>query len=412
MAAKYPLINDLQDSMNSLGRRPLRTGLSSLGIGIGVVALIAMLSISEGARKLALQKIKSLGVTTLRIERVVTQRDTVNLDNLSQGLSTGGEKTIQTWIGDRGLVGGFSRRENVRVRLGDTKARATVLGVQPQWFLAEELQVATGRHLDSDDLLSYEKHCVIGAVLARTLHAGLESKILIGEEVYTVVGIARKKGRLLTEGTGLSTLNFDEAVYLPKTAFYYETTGKNDLSFDGIVIKMISGKVNNLSKMAAQLRDLLLEEHNGVKDFTIVVPHQLLEEAQASQKIYSLVMGAIAGLSLLVGGVGVLNVMLANIAEQTRDIGLRMAIGATRKRIISLYLCHAMLLSLSGAIWGLIVGGCISYIIQHYAGWPVALSPISLLVAPFAAIVTGLLFGLHPALRAARLHPSQALRDV
>ncbi|MDH3452665.1 MAG: FtsX-like permease family protein, partial [Gammaproteobacteria bacterium] len=140
-------------------------------------------------------------------------------------------------------------------------------------------------------------------------------------------------------------------------------------------------------------------------------PYALLNEARDTQILFQLVMGAIAGLSLLVGGIGVMNVMLSNVAEQTREIGLRMAVGATRARIISLYLCHASLLCLAGGVVGLGLGVAAALLVQVYAGWAVAFSALGLSLGPLSAVTAGLVFGLHPALRAAALNPALALRE-
>jgi putative ABC transport system permease protein len=164
--------------------------------------------------------------------------------------------------------------------------------------------------------------------------------------------------------------------------------------------------------IADQISEYLAVRHRGVRDYSLVVPVKLLRESQQTQSLFSLVMGSIAGLSLLVGGVAVMNVMLANISEQTHEIGLRMAVGASRRRIISLYLFHSMLLSLAGGVTGLAGGIVLAMLIETYAGWSVAFSTLSLLLGPLSALVTGVIFGLHPALRAAALNPALALREA
>ena len=406
-----PLLLDIYDSWIGLIRKPLRSLLSSLGIGIGVTALIAMLSISEGAQRATLKKIRSLGVDTLRIENRGQESSGKPLTNLSAGLDRGDSLALRLWLGDRGKVGSYRRIDEVSVHHGLQTSTGTILGIDADWFEAERLTISQGRLLKRLDLEGHERYCLIGAVLTNTLQVRLSDYLIYQDQPLTVVGIAAKKGRLLTEGTGLASLDFDNTVYLPLTGLSQEFGSSNNQPLDGIVISINNKKANTLD-IARQVSHLLQERHNGVNDFEVVVPRSLLEEARASQQTFSLIMGTIAGLSLIVGGIGVLNVMLANIAEQTRDIGLRMAVGATRGRIVWLYLCHSMLLTLSGSIWGMAAGVIAALIIQESAGWEIAFSGMSLILAPLSALLTGIIFGLHPAMRAATFNPAQALRDT
>ena len=404
---------DSRDSWQSLLRKPLRSILSSLGIGIGVTALIAMLSISEGAKQSALKKISSLGVNTLRIEnRIQAEQNGLRLANLSLGLNLSDSQDLSDWIGQRGRVGSYVRLDNLRVQAPRQAAYATILGADPNWFAAERLHLTQGRPLTEPDLTAQERFCIVGANISQSLQTSLLDTLTFANQPATVVGIAAKRGRLLTEGTGLASLDFDNTVYLPLPTMPARRSGSHGPALDGIIITIKNPEQNNILVIAHQLEQLLLDNHRGVKDFEVVVPLSLLAEAQASQRMFSLIMGTIAGLSLIVGGIGVLNVMLANIAEQTRDIGLRMAVGATRMRIVSLYLWHSILLALSGSIWGSVMGILVALVIQNYAEWEVSFSAFSLILAPLSALLTGIVFGIHPALRAASLEPAHALRDV
>lgn len=406
------LLLDIKDSWNCLRRRPLRSFLSSLGIGIGVAALIAMLSISEGARLSALRKIESLGVNTLRIEQKDANSPGIEkFANLSRGLNLEDRDLLSTWAGGRGLVSCYGRIVNSSVHYSTQSTSVTILGVNPLWFKIEEMRVSAGRLLLKDDEKQQARYCVLGSKVANALEAPLLSTIQTRGQVLKVVGIAQPKGRLMTEGTGLSSLDFDRAIYIPVSTLNHSMLSNRGSLVDGIVFKRFDDGQEAITSIAKQVEQIILESHGGVKDFSIVVPYALLEEAHESQRTFSLIMGVIAGLSLLVGGIGVLNVMLANIAEQTRDIGLRMAIGAPPWRILWFYLCHSALLSLSGSIWGIGAGIALAVAVQHYADWNIAFSYISILIAPSAAIITGVIFGLHPAIRAASLEPANALRD-
>lgn len=404
---------DIIDAFASIRRRPLRSLLSSLGIGIGITALIAMLSISEGAKQKTLAKITSLGTDTLRVEESTTaaRSEKATVANLSSGLTMTDVEQLRLWLGDNGSVGAYERRENRVVSTEILSSNATVVGVSWQWFAAEKLTLNWGRMFDPIDEKSAMNYCVVGDSIARELHIARGSILKVDGIALTVIGALSPRGSLLTEGTGLSALNFDRAVILPITALVDNTSVYGARRLDGMVVLLNSKLEQHILQTAEQLQHMLLRTHRGVQDFRLVVPFTLLSEARESQQIFSLVMGAIAGLSLLVGGIGVMNVMLANISEQTREIGLRMALGASRVRIVWLYLWNSMLLTLSGGVWGTLGGVVLAYAIQFYAGWDIAFSVFAIVMAPMSALVTGLIFGLHPAMRAADLDPAVALRE-
>lgn len=406
------LLLDVKDAWLGLLRKPLRSLLSSLGIGIGVTALITMLSISEGAKKSALEKIHSLGTHTLRIETIVSAATGGSSVNLSQGIHHEDAVLLSEWLGSRGRVGEYIRSDNVVLHFGNKSVVGTILGVNAQWFAAENVNIAQGRALTREDVLRQSNYGVIGHALADALQVGLLSTVQFAQYPTTIIGLAAPKGRLLTEGTGLSSLDFDNTLILPIATMPFTRVIAGRALRDGLVISLDSKEERIILSTAEQVERMLLKNHREVRDFMVVIPLSLIKEARESQQVFSLIMGTIAGLSLLVGGIGVMNVMLANVAEQTREIGLRMAVGASKARIMSLYLWNAVLLTLSGGLWGTGVGAVLALVIQYYAGWEVVFSTFSLFLAPCAAVLVGVVFGLQPALRAASLDPAQALRDT
>ena len=412
MSIQYQFL-DMKDACVSLARRPLRSLLSSLGIGIGITALIAMLSIGEGAKKSALAKIESLGTNTLRIENrgqtAFAGED--SLANISKGLVFTDAEYLAEWLGTRGSVGAYVRRDNVIFSKDGRLVVGTVLGVSSAWFRAEKILLQAGRPLNREDILRQENFSIIGADIASTLVGDTGSTVMLEYFPSTVVGILAPRGRLLTEGTGLSTLDFDNTAILPFSSMPRLDPVRDIDQLDGMVVALRDTEESAILSIAEQIKEIFLISHRGVTDYSIVIPISLINEAKESQRLFSLVMGTIAGLSLLVGGIGVMNVMLANIAEQTREIGLRMAVGASRIRIANLYLWNSMLLTMSGALWGVLSGVILALTIQKYAGWDVGFSSFSLIIAPFSAMITGLVFGIHPAMRAASLAPALALRD-
>lgn len=404
---------DLPDAWLGLRRRPLRFLLSGLGIGIGVSALVAMLSIGEGAKQTALRKIASLGINTIRIERSALSRSNTSNSqlNLSQGLNRKDAQSIRHQISSDGYVAEYLKKDNIQISTSRL-ATGSLIAVTPYWQQAENIKLVKGRPLLHADIQNRNRVCIIAETLALKLGVKIGGTLTVGRFLYRVIGISAPKGKLLTEGTGLSAIDFDNMLIVPISTYPFPKIGRDHQFLDGMVIALDSTNDALIQARSVQINNLLQQRHRGVKDFILIVPRRLMQEAKNTQRIFSLVMGAIASLSLLVGGIGVMNVMLANITEQTRDIGLRMAIGASKKRIISLYLYQAVTLTTVSGFWGLFGGLAIAQIVQAYADWEVGYSIPSLVIGPLFAVAAGIVFGAHPALRAASISPAIALRDA
>ncbi|MDX8390359.1 MAG: ABC transporter permease [Mariprofundaceae bacterium] len=402
---------DTIDAWSGIRRRPMRSLLSGLGIGIGVVSLVAMLSIGEGAKQKTLQKMDSLGLHTLRIEQrddsIGSHRSAVNI---SQGLTANDVHMVRTML-DQAVVAPYLRKGQTMLTASDTSTTATLIGSEASWLKAERLELMWGRNLLPQESMTRRRVCILGKHVAADLRIKNEQYIRVDRTPCLVVGVLRQHGRLLTEGTGLSTLNFDRMVLMPWSSYPFANKPTGTLMPDGLVILMPKSDESQSLRIAQYIEKRLLVAHRGVRDFLMVVPLRLLKETRETQNLFSLVMASIAALSLLVGGIGVMNIMLANISEQTREIGLRMAIGASPNRIITLYLLHAIWISAAGSLWGVMGGMLVAWFVQLYAGWPVAFSLLSLTLGPISAMVTGLVFGIFPASRAASLQPAQALRE-
>jgi putative ABC transport system permease protein len=373
-----------------------------------------MLSIGEGAKREALNKITSLGINTVRIEHADphTSFGIASIMNLSRGLTCDDATRIGNWLGHRGQVGYYARKDDVSIASGEHTASATVIGVSQLWLRIEGLELSRGRPFVQNDITQMRRVCITGNTIGSRLRLRPGDTIHLQNKPCTVIGILHHKGRLLTEGTGLSTLDFDNLLIMPYNSFPFRKILGSERILDGIVVNISDKREQKILAASRQIEELLHFEHRGVKDYRLVVPLTLLREARETQSLFRLVMGSIAGLSLLVGGIGVMNIMLANVSEHTREIGLRIAVGATRGRILSLYLWHSMLLCLVGGMLGLVGGMLAALAIQNYAGWSVAFSGFAVLLGPLSALLTGLIFGLHPAFRAASLNPAIALREA
>jgi len=402
----YHVIDDIRDAIQGLLYRKVRSLLSAAGIAIGTAALVAMLSISEGARHQAQVNILALGVDSIRIESKVPVGDKSNFNNLNlfKGIQSEDIESITKSVSTKN-IGFFKYRPNEEILLAGRPIQGDVLLVNQAWFSSENIVLDRGRLINEHDLSNYSQVCLLGAKI------GQQAKILstsIGWESSScnLIGVLSKKGKMLIEGSVLSNIDTDNSVIIPITQYssiidyYTGVTIKVGIS-DTVQIKRISENIDNL-----------LRQTHRANDYSILLPATLLEKSQQEQKMFNLIMGSIAGLSLLVGGIGIMNVMLAHLAEQTREIGLRLSVGAQQVRIIQLFLSYSLMLAVTGTLIGIITGMALTLIIQQYAEWPIKFSFFSLTVGPLFSIISGAAFGLYPAIKASEIQPNIALRQV
>jgi len=400
-------VHDFTDALLGLRRRPGRFLLSGTGIGIGVSALLAMLSIGEGAHQAVMNQIATLGINTIRIESV-SRPDNPDTRDRANRLTIADMNLVRDAIGSKGHVGGYLKSPAATVQSA-TSTKVPVLAVTPDWIAAENLRAARGRLLTVSDLDQQRRVCVVGSDLSHALNIGIGTLVKIDNSLCEIIGIFKAKERLMTNGTSLSPLDFRQLVLMPLTLQTH--MGSQHSTLDGLTVALFDSSEQSILNSAETIDNLLRQPHLENQGYRLVTPIGLLIESKKTQHTFSLVMGVIAGLSLLVGGIGVMNVMLANITEQTREIGLRMALGAHRARIIGLYLWQSVQLTLVSGLWGIGGGIAIAFWVQFYAGWPIAFSTFALLAGPLFAIVTGIIFGLQPAFHAAAISPAAALRE-
>ncbi len=411
-----------------------------LGVIIGVAAVVSMLSIGEGAKEEVLEQISILGINNIIVKARIPEETPSDERGLqrSPGLSWADGENIAEF---RELVANVvpQRYEPyTSVYNGSQEARVRVVSTTPEFIYSSSINVESGRFLTSSDNIQFQQVCVLGAKAKRQLFAfedPIGRSVRIGDLDFTVIGVMQDKyiGRGKVEGFELK--NFNEDVYISyNTAakkfdrleaqkhssfgggggmrFMFmtqETEQKyNTPEIDQLTITVPDlDYVSAVSKLVAKI---LERRHGGVEDYEIVVPESLLRQSQKTQQIFNIVMGAIAGLSLLVGGIGIMNIMLATVLERTREIGVRRAIGARRDDIMRQFLIEAVTICLIGCTIGLILGLLISKGISFYAGWPTIVSFYSIVLAIGVSTAVGIGFGLYPARRAANLDVIEALR--
>ena len=381
----------------------LRSALTMLGVIFGVAAVIVMVSIVEGARAEVLREFEQLGSDLIMVwyspERARERRTHV------EGLTLDDARAIE----ERGyLLKAISpeartgREETVEYR--DREAEAVVFGVRSSCPLVRDMQVARGRFIEARDDETWAKVCVLGAEVPSKLFGRADP---IGRQInvmalpVTVVGVMVEKGRAFGE-------DVDRRVYLPLNTFQKRITGDTRLGF--VFAKPRDPK--RTEEAADQVWEILMQRHNNQPDFTVDTQDRLLSAIGKVVNVFKIVLGCVGGLSLLVGGIGIMNIMLVSVTERTREIGLRKAVGARKRHIWVQFLTEATTLSAVGGLFGIVMGVALSALVGHYAReqLPTHVVPWSCAMGFFFSLAVGMFFGMYPAVRAARLDPIMALR--
>jgi len=399
-------------SLTSLRTHALRSILTMLGIIFGVGAVIAMLSIGAGAERQALALIDTLGLRNVLVQAKDYKEDELQeIRKKSLGLSERDAEAIPDAVPAALRVARKLAIEPYKVFSATGRAKPRVLGVSPEYGDMMSLSVEEGRFLDASDEENYAQVCVIGPKVRRELY-GFEpavGKLLkVNEQWLTVVGVL-PEGGADRDIQGVKIAGTANDIYLPSTTAMRKFASPPMKSpLDEIVIEMKPGSA--VQESAAVVSALLDRLHGGAEDYRIVVPEALLEQSRRTQRLFNVVMGCIAGISLLVGGIGIMNIMLATVLERTREIGVRRAYGARRDDIRNQFVIESFTITALGGVTGILVGVGIARGVAAYAGWETIVTPFSILLSTGVSLTVGLVFGIYPALRAANLDPIEALR--
>jgi putative ABC transport system permease protein len=407
------IFDAFRDALESLGEHKLRSGLTMLGIMFGVGAVISMLSIGAGAERSAMQIIDRMGLRNVVVKSKELQAsDLEELRKKSIGVSLRDVDAIREAVPDAELVAPHLRVEPYKILAATGKTESSVHGVS--WRHAEltSLRIEGGRFFDPRDEAEHAQVCVLGSAARRDLFGvepALGRHLKINDVWFEVVGI------VAAEGTEDSTIGGVSVASNARQIFVPFTTGLRKFERDPlqspleeIVIQTREG--SSPAETAAIVQGLLSRLHGGARDYDVIVPQALLEQSRQTQRLFDIVMGCIAGISLLVGGIGIMNIMLASVLEQTRAIGVRRAVGARRRDIRFQFLVTSFALSLIGGIAGITLGVGIAGVVAAYAGWPTSVTAASIFLSTGVSVAVGVVSGLYPAIRAARLSPIEALR--
>ena len=416
---KSRLRRDMKLGVKNLLLHKLRSFLTMLGLVFGVGSVIAMLAIGEGASEEALAQIRKLGARNIIITAKVSDEDNRAVQNNVRmsiyGLLYDDFQRLSATIPTIKAAVPVKMMQK-DASLGERTQDLRIVGTTQQWFDLVEREMVAGRKMTAEDVENHASVAVLSEHGARNLLAtetAIGSVLRIGANAYEVIGIVK------SDMTGNeSTPDQMTDAYVPLTTsrehfgdvFYMRKNGANIREMVELHRIILNVESDEMVEPTAEAVEYTLALFHKKKDYTISVPLALLRQAEATKRTFAIVLGSIAGISLLVGGIGIMNIMLATVTERTREIGIRRAIGARAGQIVSQFLIETMVLSLTGGFIGIFVGMFIPWLVTTFARMPTIITPISIILSLGISVTVGIVFGIYPAIRASKLDPIIALR--
>jgi putative ABC transport system permease protein len=397
------------EAVSTLTVNKLRTSLATLGIVIGIGSVIALISLGQASQQAIQSQIQSLGANLLTV-----QPGAVNTGGVRGAAGGGATLTVE----DAQAIGSspqittiqtvspeFSRR--TQVTTGGANANTQIIGVTPSYTPVHKITIASGSFITDRDVTAMTKVAVLGPTTAGNLFGGevdpIGQSIRVSGQTLMVIGVTEAKG-----GTGFQ--NQDDVVYVPLSTAQKQLFGANFLS--SIALEAKSSEV--MTDAQNEVGYFLLARHKltdpAKADFSIFSQQDILNTASTATSTFTTLLSGVAAISLLVGGIGIMNIMLVTVTERTREIGLRKALGAKKKVIITQFLIEASILTIMGGLIGVGVGICLSFLYSYFTSSPFVVAPTSVLLAFVVSTAIGIIFGWYPARRAANLQPIEALR--
>ena len=407
---------DVSRSLEGLLLHKLRTALTMLGMIFGVAAVLSMLSIGAGAQQQVMAFIADLGVQNL----IVEARESTDFQAFqkvrqqSPGLTFQDLRAIQAAVPSIELVSARKRFSPNRLIPKPEGEMPAVFGVEPAYQTIGGLRITAGRFFTDEETANAAAVAVLGeAARARVFGTTnpLGQFLKINEQWFEIIGITAPQAVARGEVAGLPAQDRNNLIYVPTAAAVLRLEDNYSQfrdEIDGVYLRLQSS--DDIGQAASIVRGILDANHRGASDYSLVVPAELLAEQQRTKRIFDIVMVALASISLLVGGIGIMNIMLANVLERTPEVGLRRALGARRVDIIRQFVVETTLIAVTGGVAGLILGVVMSRAIAGFAGWSTIVTPLSLVLSFSVSVAVGLVFGVYPATKAAALDPVEALR--
>jgi putative ABC transport system permease protein len=409
---KIASIMNLSIAMRALRVNKMRSTLTMLGIVIGVAAVIAMIAIGGGAQQRLQEQIASLGSNLLIVVpgSIIQSGARLGAGN-AQTLTEQDARAITTEIPDVAFAAPLTR-SNAQVVFGNTNWATNINGVYNDYFDVREWNLAEGRFFDQGEITRFGKVAILGKTVSSQLFGEdnpVGQVVRIRGIPFEIIGLMESKGQS-SQGQ-----DQDDVIFVPLT------TGRNRLFGEPrgriarvgtIMIKAQEG--SDTQEVEARITELLRQRHRiqtGMEnDFQVRNLTEILKTQEAASKVMSMLLAAVASVSLLVGGIGIMNIMLVSVTERTREIGLRLAVGARGRDIMMQFLVEAMTLATLGGAIGVLLGVLISWLVAYIAGWSISLNLLSIIFAVGFSAAIGIFFGYYPAKKAAKMQPIEALR--
>ena len=407
---------DFQLGLENLLNHKLRSLLTMLGMIFGVAAVVSMLSIGAGAQQRVMAFIQQMGVRNLIVEAKEATNDATlqKLRRTSPGLTFDDYRAIRKDVA--GIVAATPRKRFAPSEWipKPQQDSPVVYGVDPDYLEIAGLRATEGRFFDAGENAAAAPVCVLGSAAKLSLFGSADpigKYVKVDDQWLHVIGVVGPQLSAQTEIAGMPSQESNNLIYAPLNAVIMRLADAQSYlkdEIDGIYLQLASA--DDSPKTADVVRSLLNVSHHNANDFSVIVPAELLAEQRRTERLFSTVMVAIASISLLVGGIGIMNIMLASILERTREIGVRRAVGARQSDIVRQFVVEAVLISFAGGLLGIFFGFGMSRLIALLAGWSTIVTAGSILLAFLVSISVGLIFGIYPAVKAARLDPVEAIR--
>ena len=403
-------IQTLKIALRALRTNKMRSFLTMLGIIIGIAAVIAMMAVGSGASYVISQQIASIGSNIILVlPGSTTSGGLRSGSGGAQTLTSDDVKAIMLECPSVETAAPTVRSSGLVV-YGNMNWSTVIMGTTPELFDIREWGVSSGRSIGQQDVDGAAKVCLLGQTVAENLFGSADPVgqiIRIKKVPFTVIGLLERKGQS-PQGT-----DQDDSIFVPlRTAQRNLVRGQRSNTIGALMVKAKSEAL--LPKAESEINSLLNQRHritNGKEpDFSTRNLSELLAVAEQSAKAMSLLLGAVASISLIVGGIGIMNIMLVSVTERTREIGIRMAIGARRNAILMQFMTEAVLLTMLGGIIGILLGTGGATVVSRILDWPTLISASSITIAFFFSGAVGIFFGFYPARKAAGLNPIDALR--
>jgi putative ABC transport system permease protein len=409
-------VPDLQLGVDNLFAHKLRSLLTMLGMIFGVAAVVSMLSIGAGAQQKVMAFIEQLGVRNLIVQskEAANDQELQKVRRVSPGLSFEDLRVIRHDVKEVVSSSPRKRFTPTKILPKPQQDSPTVYGVAPSFLEIAALRVLNGRFFTQEDDDRAAPVCVLGSAAKISIFGSsdaLGQYVKVDDQWFHVIGVVAPQLSAQADVAGLPAQDSNNLIYAPINSVILRL--ENSMSYlkdeiDGIYLHLDSA--SETPAVAEIVRGILNVSHHNAGDFSLIVPAELLAEQRRTERLFNTVMVAIASISLLVGGIGIMNIMLASILERTREIGVRRAVGARQLDIVRQFVIEAVLISVAGGLLGVFFGFGMSRLIAWLAGWSTIVTAGSILLAFLVSISVGLMFGIYPAVKAARLNPVEAIR--